>query len=151
MRPQLALLRHTGGRAVCLRLTAPLSAVLMLAGCTSASSADHDLHQHIPAHSTSPTKAADGAPLQRAQLLLAEYDYAGAAAALAKQSGAPAQAMLVRIAAAKARSRVWADDTTISHIFYHSLVVDPQRAFRSDTQGVGFSQYMVTLHEFTAQ
>jgi hypothetical protein len=123
----------------------------MLASCTSALSADHDHHQDLPMRSTSPTKAADGAPLRRARLLLAEYDYAGAAAALAKQSGSPAKAMLVRIAAAKAQSKVWADDTTISHIFYHSLVVDPPRAFRSDTQGVGFSQYMVTLHEFTAQ
>lgn len=89
--------------------------------------------------------------MERAQLLLAEYDYAGAAAALAKQDGPQAKALLVQIAAAKKRSRIWPHDMTISHIFYHSLVVDPARAFRPDTQGVGFSQYMVTQHEFIAQ
>ena len=128
------------------------AAVLMLAGCTSR--LPNHLHQQPgKAGGTVASLAAapDAAPLRRARLLLAEYDYAGATAALAQQNGSPAKALSARIAAAKARSRVWPDDTTISHIFYHSLVVDPPRAFRRDTQGIGFSQYMVSLHEFTAQ
>lgn len=128
------------------RLAAFMTAVLMLGACTS-----HLPGYRHPGRGPSTAPAAEGAPLRRARLLLAEYDYAGSAAALAKQNGAPAKTLLAQIAAAKARSKVWPDDTTISHIFYHSLVVDPARAFKRDTQGVGFSQYMVTQHEFTAQ
>ncbi|KGN39261.1 polysaccharide deacetylase [Knoellia subterranea KCTC 19937] len=37
------------------------------------------------------------------------------------------------------------------HLFYHSLVVDPARAFTGSRQGIGFSQYMVSVSEFTKQ
>lgn len=35
----------------------------------------------------------------------------------------------------------------VTHIFYHSLVVDPGQGFAGD-QGAGFSQWMTTLEEF---
>lgn len=46
----------------------------------------------------------------------------------------------------------WPDNTVVPHLFYHSLVVDPDRAFRvPGSEAVGFSQYMVTVDEFRAQ
>lgn len=45
----------------------------------------------------------------------------------------------------------WDDVTEVPHLFYHSLVVDPKRAFTSSRQGIGFNKYMVTVDEFTQQ
>lgn len=44
----------------------------------------------------------------------------------------------------------WPDNRTISHVFYHSLVVDPARAF-TGSQAAGYLDYMVTVTEFRAQ
>jgi Polysaccharide deacetylase len=162
-----------GARNAHARFIAVASAVLVLAACTSHPQASRSPQPpgrrtasavaSVPttpdpatvSPTVSPTTAVaaaeDAAELARARLLLAEYDYTAASAALSKQLGPQAQALSAQIAAAKARSQVWPDDTTISHVFYHSLVVDPARAFKNDTIGIGFSQYMVTLSEFTAQ
>lgn len=45
----------------------------------------------------------------------------------------------------------WPDNATIPHLFYHSLIVDPQRAFSAPDDGPGYRDYMVTVREFTAQ
>lgn len=39
---------------------------------------------------------------------------------------------------------------TITHIFFHSLIVDPERAFDKDTDQNGYNMYMTTLDEFNA-
>lgn len=47
---------------------------------------------------------------------------------------------------------LWPDNATVSHIFYHPLVVDPARAFAADNPDApGLMQYMVTIGEFKAQ
>jgi hypothetical protein len=45
---------------------------------------------------------------------------------------------------------VWPDNSMVSHIFFHSLVVDPERAFADPESGAGYLDYMVTQSEFTA-
>ncbi len=43
----------------------------------------------------------------------------------------------------------WPDNTKVSHLFFHSLVVDPARAFDPKSpDSAGFEQYMVTIGEF---
>jgi hypothetical protein len=39
---------------------------------------------------------------------------------------------------------------TITHIFFHSLIVDTERAFDKDTDQNGYNMYMTTLDEFNA-
>lgn len=39
---------------------------------------------------------------------------------------------------------------TITHIFFHSLIVDPERAFDKDTDQNGYNMYMTTVDEFNA-
>lgn len=40
----------------------------------------------------------------------------------------------------------------MSHLFYHSLIIDPARALaKSQPQRVGYAEYMVTISEFRAQ
>lgn len=47
-------------------------------------------------------------------------------------------------------TEVWEDNGMVSHIFFHSLVVDTDRAFDGDSQAAGYLDYMVTVEEFNA-
>ncbi len=42
----------------------------------------------------------------------------------------------------------WSDNAMVSHLFFHSLVVDPDRAFDGDHNAAGYLDYMVTVDEF---
>lgn len=44
----------------------------------------------------------------------------------------------------------WADVTRVPHLFFHSLVVDPERAFDGDHKEAGYLDFMVTMDEFAA-
>ncbi|MBP5158901.1 MAG: polysaccharide deacetylase family protein [Lachnospiraceae bacterium] len=51
--------------------------------------------------------------------------------------------------AQKAALVVWPDNTKISHLFVHSLIVDTDRAFgKGSSQPVGYNRYMTTVKEF---
>ena len=81
------------------------------------------------------------------------YDY-DAAIELVKSnpaaaSDAEAQAAIKRYEEDKAKCVKWEDNTKISHIFVHSLIVDTSRAFGpGSTQVQGYNQYMTTVSEF---
>lgn len=42
----------------------------------------------------------------------------------------------------------WDDNASVSHLFFHSLVADPARAFDGDEDSAGYLDYMVTIDEF---
>jgi hypothetical protein len=44
----------------------------------------------------------------------------------------------------------YTDMSNITHIFFHSLIVDPQRAFDNDADHNGYNLYMTTITEFKA-
>lgn len=44
----------------------------------------------------------------------------------------------------------WEDNSEVAHLFFHSLVVDPERAFDNDAEAPGYLDYMVTVDEFNA-
>lgn len=80
-----------------------------------------------------------GAPAQREGTSLSPSQHASGRPTAAASASASVPA-LVR----------WPDNTRVPHLFYHSLIVDPKRAF-SAADGAGYREYMVTLAEFTAQ
>ncbi len=43
----------------------------------------------------------------------------------------------------------WPQEKPVPHLFFHSLVVDPERAFDGDERAQGYDDYMVTVTEFT--
>lgn len=45
---------------------------------------------------------------------------------------------------------VYSTPDTITHIFFHSLIVDPERAFDKDVDQNGYNMYMTTVDEFNA-
>lgn len=84
--------------------------------------------------------------------MAAQYDYTGASRLLAGDPSPAAQTALAAIRHNSASAQAWPDTTEVSHLFYHSLIVDPTRAFaKNNPERVGYAQYMVTLKEFRAQ
>lgn len=96
------------------------------------------------------TTASD--PITTAKTLAAMYNYAAAQKALAGIDSDQARTELAAIKKAAATAKPYADNSTISHIFYHSLVVDANRAFHAPQgKAQGYKDYMVTMREFNAQ
>ena len=91
--------------------------------------------------------------LPRADFAAAGYDYDGAIAIL-QEFGADWQAQPElsaandRYLAEKAKVVRYEDTTQITHIFFHSLIVDTDRAFDGDDEQNGYNQYMATVTEF---
>ncbi|MBQ7344539.1 MAG: polysaccharide deacetylase [Oscillospiraceae bacterium] len=50
----------------------------------------------------------------------------------------------------KAKTRAYSAPETITHIFFHSLIVDTDRAFDGDSEEGGYNMYMTTVEEFKA-
>ena len=94
-----------------------------------------------------------GSVIAEADLKAAMYDY-DAAIELVKsnpdyETSVEAKAAVERYEADKAKCVKWPDNTQISHIFVHSLIVDTSRAFGpQSSQPKGYNQYMTTVSEF---
>lgn len=133
-------------RALPLALT-----VFLVVACTARSPQSNGARSSDAAAPSSSAESGDENMIAAAKVQAAQYDYDAAIATLSNLDSKAAKAELATVQAAKAQAVVWPDNTTIPHIFYHSLIVDPARAFSGGSQSVGFSQYMVTVSEFTKQ
>ena len=83
----------------------------------------------------------------------AMYDYDAAIAEVQAFEGYETEERLTEAIAAyeekKAALVKWPDNTTISHLFVHSLIVDTSRAFaKGSSEPVGYNRYMTTVDEF---
>ena len=80
------------------------------------------------------------------------YDYDGAIELLKSLENYDKDAdIIAKIAKLEAQksTMVPVDMTQVTHIFYHSLVVDPERGFAgNDSAAAGFKQWMTTVDEF---
>jgi len=93
--------------------------------------------------------------VEEADLKAAMYDYD---AAIELVSGIPGYeeredltAKIAEYEASRDACVAWPDNTKISHLFVHSLIVDTARAFRKgSSQPVGYNRYMTTVGEFKA-
>lgn len=85
--------------------------------------------------------------LDTAKQLAASYRYDEAIALLEKSDEKGAQELLTNLKKEKAGLIKWDDPTKISHVFFHSLIVDPAKAFQT-AQEQGYKDYMVTISEF---
>jgi hypothetical protein len=105
--------------------------------------------------SPSPTRSATPDPLAaerpviaEARLALAQYDYGRAVELLAPLRSPAAGRLAGEVRTREAAAVRWPDDSRISHLFFHSLIVDPHRAFDGDADADGYDDYMVTAVEF---
>lgn len=108
-----------------------------------------------PTETTVPREEVIAGLLKRGDFLAAGYDYDAAIAVLTEfgpdwQQQPELKEANDRYLAEKAKTVRWADTTQITHIFFHSLIVDTDRAFDSDFTASGYNQYMATVTEFRA-
>ncbi len=90
--------------------------------------------------------------LQQAASLAAGYDYKGAIShiqSLPNYETYPQLTAAIEDYEAKYDElEVFTDLDNITHIFFHSLIADPARAFDGDVDSTGYNLYMVTVEEF---
>lgn len=88
----------------------------------------------------------------QAERMALSYDYEGAIALIKSIEGYDQDAELIaKIAKLEAEKStlVPVNMNEVTHIFYHSLVVDPERGFAgNDSAAAGFKQWMTTVYEF---
>lgn len=89
--------------------------------------------------------------LEQAAVLAAGYDYDGAISLLQSDaevsSDASVQEAVQEYTAAK-ETLVKVNITEVTHVFFHSLVVDTAKAFDNDADTPGYNQVMTTVDEF---
>ena len=92
--------------------------------------------------------------LKQAEAMAAGYDYQGAIALLEsfehRQQFPELQETIESYRGLDSQLVTYADMGKITHVFFHSLIVDPSRAFDSDYTNGGYNQYMTTIDEFVA-
>ncbi len=89
--------------------------------------------------------------LSEADILASGYDYDGAIALLqesAEYAGLPEVAAAITSYQAVKETLVNVKIGDITHVFFHSLVVDPSKAFDGDADEAGYNQVMTTVDEF---
>ncbi len=98
-------------------------------------------------------QADEKSDLAEAKKLALQYDYDGAISALENSEyfaeSEKMQKRAEKYAAIKEKCRSW-EPEEVTHIFFHTLIVNPKRAFDGDEDAEGYNQYMVTLDEFSA-
>jgi len=89
--------------------------------------------------------------LADAALLAAGYDYDGAIALLTENTEFSGEQAVIDTIASYEKSKsalVRVDPAKITHVFFHSLVMDNKKAFDGDADEKGYNQVMTTKSEF---
>lgn len=123
-------------------------AALLLTGCSADTAPTNQQDGAAATATAEPTASASDQKIEKAQRQAASYDYAGALKTLKDESGENVDKAREDIKAAQAKTVTWKDNSQISHVFVHSLIVDTKRAFDHDSKDQGYRDYMVTVSEF---
>lgn len=131
--------------------------VAALAGCTDGSGSDPGSGSDAGGASDSTAAPAPGgaAPDPAAKLATAtrqadQFDYDAALDTVDGVDGKDAEDLRTRCHEEKDALVPWPEGEPVSHLFFHSLIVDPSRAFDGDDKEQGYDDYMCTIPEFTA-
>lgn len=140
------------------RTVATAFAATALAGCsreadetasdTSDTSGASDGAGEGSGSATPPADDAHEQKIATARQQLAQHDPDAAEETLSAEEGPEVEDLLAEIRSARDALVEWPDNLEVSHLFFHSLIVDPGRAF-DDEQAQGYADYMCTVDEFT--
>ena len=123
-----------------------LALALLLSGCTAPVRP-----APVPTASSTPVVTTSRwveSVLGRAALASEQDDDAAALALLRPFTSPEALALAATVRRHAADEVTWPDDARIPHLFFHSLIVDPSRAFDGGASSAGYDDYMVTETEF---
>ena len=92
--------------------------------------------------------------VDKADFIAAGYDYEKAIALLKSAPYYNEKPLLAEKVAAYEQAEselvVWKDNSIIRHVFFHSLIVDTDKAFDGDFNSYSYNLYMTTVAEFNA-
>lgn len=89
--------------------------------------------------------------LANAEVFAEQYDYQKAIHLLAQSNISKDKDVQSTIHEYKGQEKklvAWPDNRKIPHLFFHSLIVNPSKAFDGDDMTQGYEDYMVTINEF---
>lgn len=130
------------------RVSVPVVVVILvvaLAGCGVASDDQSDTSATTAPKTTEPT---DEELISKATRLAASYCYDRALEVLESVDGTKAHKLTSVFQSEKAAMVPWPQGKPVPHLFFHSLIVDPGRAFDRDARAEGYDDYMATIPEF---
>ena len=88
---------------------------------------------------------------KKAEILAAMYDYDSAITLLKEEAdyttNSKYQEAVAQFEQAKESLVKWKDNTKITHVFFHTLIVDPEKAFSSN-KSAQYNEVMTTVDEF---
>jgi len=124
-------------------------------------SSSQDIGSNLPTRPTEPTKKPEdviqeevNALIAKADKLAAGYDFDKAIDLLKNSEYYGEQPQIgtkiVEYTRTKGEMVPFIPGNNITHIFFHSLIVDPDRAFDGDEDSTGYNLYMTTVDEFKA-
>ena len=144
-------------------ITCVLAVTLVIASMVNRSTADPtpELQQTIPTTEPTPTEPTEATEdtnklieelFAQTDFIAAGYDYQKAISMLKAseyyETSPEITAKEAEYLQLEQQLVPYARPDTITHIFFHSLVVDPERAFDGDTDEDGYNMYMTTVDEF---
>ena len=90
-------------------------------------------------------------PLEKAEMMALQYDYYGAIDLLKQQPGYESDSEMQDAVRSyeeqKSECVAWPIDK-VTHVFYHTLIYDTDKAFDGDSDSGGYNQVMTTVEEF---
>ena len=144
------MLPHRRRPAAARRIAAVVAAAALgLAACTSGSGTSAESPLTLTTTVTPTAEPSSSATPSTASGTVATTSAAPETSAAPSSAASESPAASSESApAAPVETEVWADNSMVPHIFFHSLVVDPARAFADPESGAGYLDYMVTQAEF---
>jgi hypothetical protein len=108
-----------------------------------------------PSAPSQPTEEKDVVQLiAEADFIAAGYDYDKAISMLKSspyfETNTTLKDKVAEYTTKKSKLQVYSKPSTVTHIFFHSLIVDTDRAFDGDEDQDGYNMYMTTVAEFKA-
>ena len=102
----------------------------------------------VTTDSSGSDKEATDKRINKAKTLAQQYEYSEAIRLLESVGTTEADELKDIYEKEKDQLVTWKDPENISHLFVHSLIVDPQKAFHDKEQAQGYKDYMITVSEF---
>ena len=122
---------------------------------TAEADAQEENDQDESSNAEENTEAADTqqeeSPLDQASLMAAQYNYDGAIELLKSQPDYDSNTDMQNAVSEYENTKATCTEyplEQITHVFFHTLIKDPSKAFDGESDSDGYNQYMTTIDEF---
>lgn len=123
-----------------------LAGIVLISGCGQQSVGSETKTKQVEHQAADPSYIRQ--ELKRADFIASQYDYVRAIRIVDRLKTTEAKQKRKEYAAKQANLGTIKAGTSVPHLFFHSLIAEPKRAFDGDRKQQGYDDYMVTQGEF---